>query len=147
MGEENMSLYSSPIPSTCFCYKERLCVEVTNVATTFCLLWAWITKKKNFPIWEMTFLHCLVEIKEITLGGTASSILYNFLFKVIITLWGLDSYTTWRFHKKVWPKRTSQNSRGATSDNTSCLKGLISYNNQHYWLTWRSLPWLSHLMV
>jgi hypothetical protein len=35
---------------------------------------------------EMTFLHCLVEIKEIALGGTNSGILYNFLFKVIIKL-------------------------------------------------------------
>ena len=40
----------------------------------------------------MTFLHCLEEIKEIELGGTALGILYNFLFKVIITLRGLDSY-------------------------------------------------------
>jgi hypothetical protein len=38
-------------------------------------------------------LHCLEEIKEIALGGTTSTILYNFLFKVIITLRGLDSYT------------------------------------------------------
>jgi hypothetical protein len=43
-------------------------------------------KKTNFPVREMTFLHCLAEIKEIALGGTASGILYNFLFKVIITL-------------------------------------------------------------
>jgi hypothetical protein len=42
----------------------------------------------------MTFLHCLVEIKEITLGGTTWGIVYNFLFKVIITLRGLESYTT-----------------------------------------------------
>ena len=32
----------------------------------------------------MTFLHFLAKIKEIALGGTA--ILYNFLFKLIITL-------------------------------------------------------------
>jgi hypothetical protein len=47
-------------------------------------------KKRKFAVWEITFLHCLVEIKEITIGGTASGILYNFLFKVIIILGGLD---------------------------------------------------------
>jgi hypothetical protein len=43
---------------------------------------------------EMTSLHCLVEIKEITVGGATSGILYNCLPKLIITLRGLDSYTT-----------------------------------------------------
>jgi hypothetical protein len=38
MGEEKMSLYSSMIPSTSFCYKERLYVEATNVEATFFLL-------------------------------------------------------------------------------------------------------------
>jgi hypothetical protein len=42
----------------------------------------------------MTFLNLLVEINEITLGGTTSRILYNFLIKVIITLQGLESYET-----------------------------------------------------
>ena len=49
-------------------------------------------KETNFPIYEMTFLHYLAEIKEITLSETASGILYNFLFKLIITQRGLDSY-------------------------------------------------------
>ena len=53
-------------------------------------------KKKNFLVSEMTFLHFFAEIKEIALGGTASGILYNFLFKVIITLQDLEN--------KVGPK-------------------------------------------
>jgi hypothetical protein len=57
----------------------------------------------------MTFLHFLEEIKKIAVSGIASSILYNFLFKVVITLRGLDSYTTWCFHKYGWPKITLQN--------------------------------------
>ena len=62
------------------------------VATLY-LLWARITNKTNFSVCEMTLLHFLVEIKEIAIGGTTSGILYNFLPKVIITLWCLDSYT------------------------------------------------------
>jgi hypothetical protein len=42
----------------------------------------------------MTLLHFLEEIKEITVGGATSGIMYNCLPKVIITLWGLESYTT-----------------------------------------------------
>ena len=94
MGEEKMSLYSSTIPSTWFYYKERLCVEVMNVVTTICLLQARITKKTNFLVCEMTLLNFLAEIKEIVVGDATFGILYNFLPKVIITLWGLDSYTT-----------------------------------------------------
>jgi hypothetical protein len=36
----------------------------------------------------------IAKIKEITVGGATSGILYNSLPKVIITLQGLDSYTT-----------------------------------------------------
>jgi hypothetical protein len=83
-------------------------------------------KEEKFLVCEMTLLHCLGEIKEIAVGGTTSGILYNCLSKVIITLWGLDSYTTCRFHKYGYPKRTSQTSRGAISHNTSSLKGLMT---------------------
>ena len=38
-------------------------------------------------------LPALIGRDQIELGGIASGILYNFLFKVIITLRGLDSYT------------------------------------------------------
>jgi hypothetical protein len=89
-----MSLYSSTIPSTCFYCKERLYVEATDVAATFFLLSARITKKMNLSVCEMTLLHCLAEIKEITVGGATYGILYNCLPNVIITLRGLDSYTT-----------------------------------------------------
>jgi hypothetical protein len=69
------------------------------VAETFFLLRAWITKKTNLLVYEMTVLHCLANIKEIMVGGATSGILYNFLPKVIIKLWGLDSYTACLFHK------------------------------------------------
>jgi hypothetical protein len=84
---------------------------------------------------------------EIELGETASGILNNFFFNVIITLRSLDSYTTWCFHKYGCPKITLQNSRGETSHNTSSLKGLMSDDKQHYWLAWMSLPLWIHLMV
>jgi hypothetical protein len=92
------------------------------VATTFCLLRERITKKMDFPVFEMTLLHCLEEINEITVGGATFGILYNCLPKVIITLQGLDSYTTCHFHKYGWPKRTSQNSSGEISHNSLSLK-------------------------
>ena len=85
-------------------------------------------KKKKFPVEEMNFLHFLADIKEITLGGTASGIMYNFLVKVIITLQGLDSYTTWCFHKYGWPKITLKTLRGETSHNTSSLKDMMLYD-------------------
>jgi hypothetical protein len=64
------------------------------VAVTFCLLQGWITKKMNFPVYEMNLLYCLAEIEEIVVGSATSGILYNCLPKVIITLRGIDSYTT-----------------------------------------------------
>jgi hypothetical protein len=91
MGEDKMSLYSSTIPSTCFCCTKRLCVEVMDVAETFYLLRARITKKTNFSVYEMALLHCLAEIKEIVVDNATSGILYNCLPKVIITLRGLNS--------------------------------------------------------
>jgi len=36
----------------------------------------------QFFVWEMTFLHCLEEIKEIALGGTNLGIMYNLLFRI-----------------------------------------------------------------
>jgi hypothetical protein len=74
------------ILSTFFYCKERLCVEAMDVEMTFFSLCARITKKKNFPVFEMTLLHFLAEIKETTVGGTTYGIMYNFLPKVIITL-------------------------------------------------------------
>jgi hypothetical protein len=64
------------------------------VAATFCLLLAQITKNTNFLVYGMTLLHCLSDIKEIAVGSSTSGILYNCPPKVIITLRGLDSYTT-----------------------------------------------------
>jgi hypothetical protein len=43
-------------------------------------------EEDKLPRLRDDLLHCLAKIKEIALGGTASGILYNFLFKVIITL-------------------------------------------------------------
>jgi hypothetical protein len=73
----------------------------------------------------MNLLHLLVEIKEIAIGGATSGILYNCIPKAIITLQGLDPYTTCFFHKYGFPKRTSQNSRGEISHNTLSLKGFM----------------------
>ena len=70
-------------------------------------------------------MHFLVEIKDVAVGGATSSILYNELPKVIITKQGLDSYIACCLHKYGWPNNTSQTSRGATSHNTSSIKGLM----------------------
>jgi hypothetical protein len=56
-------------------------------------------RRQTSSVGEMTLLHFLEEIKEIAVGGTTSSILYNCVPKLIITLWGLDSYTSCHFHK------------------------------------------------
>jgi hypothetical protein len=58
VGEENLSLYSSIIPSISFYYKERLFVDVIDVETTF--FQEWIKNKMNFLVIEMTLMHCLV---------------------------------------------------------------------------------------
>jgi hypothetical protein len=57
VGEENLSLYSSIIPSISFYYKERLFVDVTDVEITF--FQEWIKNKVNFPVFEMNLMHCL----------------------------------------------------------------------------------------
>jgi hypothetical protein len=59
VGEDKMSLYSSTILSTYFCCVERPCVEAMDADVTFYSLLEKIMKKKNFPVWEITFLHCL----------------------------------------------------------------------------------------
>ena len=79
----------------------------------------------NFLVYEMTLPHFLEEIKEVTVGDATFGILYNCLPKVIITLHGLESYTTCRFYKYGWPKITSKTSMGSISHNTSSLKHLI----------------------
>jgi len=145
--EEKIYEYSSTTLSTYFYSVERSVMDTLDVATIFRSFWEWITKKTNFPIWEMTFVHYLAEIKEIALGGTSSGILYNFLFKVIITLRGLESYTTWHFYKYGWPKITIKTSRGETSHNTSSLKFLMSSDRKHCWLTRMLLPWRRNSMV
>jgi hypothetical protein len=95
------------------------------VVTTFFLLQEWIKKKTNFLVFKITLLDFLLEIKEIKAGDATYGILYNCLPKVIITLGGLDSYTTCRLQKYGWHKITSQKSREAISQNTSSLKGLM----------------------
>ena len=61
-----------------------------------------------------------------------------------MTLRGRDSYTTWRFHIYGCPRRTSHTSIGATSYNTSYLKGLMPYGRRHCWVMQIPRPWLSH---
>jgi hypothetical protein len=75
VGEDNIFECSSMTLSTCFYCVERSFVEALNVAMIFCSFLEKIMKKTNFSISEMTFLQCLAEIKEITLGGTALGIL------------------------------------------------------------------------
>ena len=60
---------------------------------------------------------------------------------------GHDSYTSWCFYISGCPKRTSQNSSGATSHNTSSLKGLMPYGRRHCSLMQIHRPWLSQSML
>ena len=79
----------------------------------------------NFLVCDMSLLPFLAVIKDVAVGGATSGILYNELFKEIMTARGLDSYTACRLHKYGWPNNTSQTSRGVTSHNTSSVKGLM----------------------
>ena len=79
----------------------------------------------NFLVWEMILPPFLEDIKEVAVGGATSGVLYNVLHKEIITTQGLESYTTCYFHKYGWLNNTFQTSRGATSHNTSSMKGLM----------------------
>jgi hypothetical protein len=49
----------------------------------------------------------------------------------------------------IWlgPKEHHRHPAGETSHNTSSLKGWMSYDNQHCWMTRRSHPWRSHPML
>ena len=123
VGEVNMSRYSSTTFSICCCHVEEPCLEVMAMILFF--PWECIIKKTNFPVLEMSLLHCFAVTKEIATGGGTSSILYKLFPNVIITVRGRDSYTACRFHKYGWPNNTSQTSRGAISHNTSSVKGLM----------------------
>ena len=79
----------------------------------------------NFLVCDMSLLPFLAVIKDVAVGGAISGILYNELFKEIMTARGLDSYTACRLHKYGWPSNTSQTSRGVTSHNTSSVNGLM----------------------
>lgn len=146
MGEEKFFLCSFMTVSLYCCVEEPF-TGVMDAATIFPLLWDWTRQKMNFLVWEMSLLHFLAMIKEVVVGGTTSDILYNELPKEIMTARGLDSYTACRLHKYGWPNNTSQTSKGATSHNTSYMKGLMLYGRQHYWWTQRSRPWWSHQIL
>ena len=79
----------------------------------------------NFLVCDMSLLPFLAVIKDVAVGGATSAILYNELFKEIMTARGLDSYTACRLHKYGWPNSTSQTSGGVTSHNTSSVNGLM----------------------
>jgi len=140
-----MSSYSYATLSICSFYAKGPSLEV--VVIIFFFLWGHTIRKTNFPVLETSLLHCFAVIKEMVLGGYTSSILYNLVPKETIIAWGLDSYTVSHFRKYGCPSNTSQTSRGNMSHNTSSLKGLMLYGKWHCWLTWRSRPWWSHLMV
>ena len=95
----------------------------------------------------MNLLHCFVVSEEMVVGSATFGILYNFFPNVTIKTQDLDSYTTCRFQKYVWPNNTSQTSRGEMSHNTSSIKGLMLYRRWHSWLTQISHPLWSYLMV
>ena len=76
-------------------------------------------------VWEMILLHCFAMIKEMAVGRDTSGILYDLFPKVIIIEKGLGSYSAYHFHKYGCPNNTLQSSRGATSHNTSSVKGLM----------------------
>ena len=82
MGEVKMSLCSSTTLSICCCRAEDPCLEV--VVIVFLLPWGRIIRKTNFPVLEMSFLHCFVVTKEMEVGGSTSGIMYNLLPKVAI---------------------------------------------------------------
>ena len=134
-----MSTYSSMTLSICCCRVEDPCLEV--VATILFFPWGRIIRKKNFPVFEMSLLHCFIVTKEIAADNGTYGIMYNLFPKVTITTRGRDSYRTCRFHKYGWHNNMSQTSRGEMSHNTLSMKGLMLYGKQHYWLTRRSHPW------
>jgi len=120
-----MSSYSSKTLSSYWCHVEGPCLEV--VAIVFFFPWGLIIRKTNFPILEMSLLHCFTITREMAVSSATFSIIYNLFPKVTITVRGLDSYTTCCFYKYGWPNNTSQTSRGAMSHNTSSVKGLMLY--------------------
>ena len=75
IGEVKMSQYFSTTLSTWLFCVQRPCSEAIDVVVTFHSLWEQIMKRKNFPFWEMAFLHYLAEIKENTIGGSLFDIL------------------------------------------------------------------------
>jgi len=103
--------------------------------------------KQISQFWKWAYCIVLYNQRDMAVGSATSDILYNSFPKLTITTRGLDSYIACHFHKYGWPNNTSQTSRGETSHNNSFMKGLMLYGRQHCWLTWRSCPWWSHLMV
>ena len=87
-----MFLYSSRAFSIYFFHTEEPCIEV--MATIFFFPLGKIIRKKKFLVWEMILLHFFAKIKEMKVGSDASSISYNLLPRVIITVRGIESYTT-----------------------------------------------------
>ena len=77
-----MSRYSSTTLSICCCHAKGPCLEV--VAMIFFFPSGRIIKKTNFPVLEMSLLHCFAVTKEIAAGGGTSGVLYNLFPNVII---------------------------------------------------------------
>ena len=70
-----MSLYSSTTLSTCFCCVVESHVEAMDVATTCFSPSERIIKRTNLPVYVITFVHCLAEIREMEAFGATSGIL------------------------------------------------------------------------
>jgi len=115
-----------------FCYCIHLLLlcggtlpEGRGCAMISLLLWEWTRKEINFLVSEMFLLKFLIVVKELVVGGATSDILYNILPKEIMIERGLNSYIIWCIHKYGYPNNTSQTSSGATSHDTSCVKGFM----------------------
>ena len=69
----------------CYCCVKEPFAGVMDVVTIFPLLWERTRQKMNFLVWEMSLLPFLAVIKEVEIGGATFGILYNELYKEIMT--------------------------------------------------------------
>ena len=70
-----MYLYASMIVSTCFCSVEGLCVDLVDVVLIFCSPSEQTTKSMNLSIWEITFLHYFIAMRDTAVEESVFGIL------------------------------------------------------------------------
>ena len=81
-----MSFYDSMILSTYFLCVEGLCLEAVDVDVIFRSPSKQTMNITNFLVWEITFLHYFIVMRDTALVESVSGILYSFFTKVIMTL-------------------------------------------------------------